>query len=134
MSNSISFTGRLGRDPEVKNISGTSLVEFSVANNVGYGEKKSTNWFKCCYWGKAAEAVGKYLSKGKEVFVAGELSEKSYTKDGVEKKYMEVRVDRLDLLTGREGANDASQVQPDVGQGQVVQKQTAPGVDADMPF
>ena len=68
MSNNISVIGRLGRDGESKQVGSSALYEFTVADSQGYGEKKTTNWFKCQLWGKQAEsAVTQYLVKGAKV-------------------------------------------------------------------
>jgi single-strand DNA-binding protein len=87
MSNVFSFTGTLGRDAERKNISGFTLLEFAVANNIGYGDKQKTLWVRCQVWGKRAEgALGDYLLKGTKVFVSGELDLNEYQgKDGTNK-------------------------------------------------
>jgi single-strand DNA-binding protein len=100
MSNSLSFVGRLGNDPELKEVGSTTVLEFSIANNTGFGDKKSTNWFRAALWGKQGEAVQKFLSKGKEVFVTGELTIRKYEKDGVEKFSNDLKVSALDFVSG----------------------------------
>lgn len=101
--NSISFFGRLGNDCIVKNAGQSEVVEFNVGNTVGYGDKKSTNWFKCTLWGKAGIALEPYLKKGQAVVVAGELSASEYEKkDGTKGFGMNVRVDRIDLAGSSE--------------------------------
>ena len=55
MSNSISFIGRLGPDPELKTVGDFKILELNVANNVGFGDKKVVNWMKCVLWGNRGE-------------------------------------------------------------------------------
>ena len=54
MSNNISLVGRLSKDPELKKVGDHELLELNIASDVGYGERKVTNWFKCQVWGKRA--------------------------------------------------------------------------------
>jgi single-strand DNA-binding protein len=126
MSNSISFTGRLARDSELKKVGQNDLLEFSVGNNVGWGDKKSTNWLKCASWGKQATALEQYLKKGQEVFVCGELTLREYeAKDGSKKISPEIRVNSVDFVGGKKEGESTSAPQ---------KKQSSPEVDDDMPF
>lgn len=96
--NSISFVGRLGRDAKMKQVGATPLLEMNVANNVGFGDRKSTNWFKCTLWGKQAESLEKFMLKGKMIAITGELTIRKYEKkDGGEGASVEVRVDRVEF-------------------------------------
>ena len=99
MSNNVSFTGRLGRDSELKSVGEGSVLKFTVANNTGFGEKKATNWFNCDMWGTRGAKIEQYLIKGTQVFVTGELTLRKYTgKDGSEKLSPDVRVSEIELL------------------------------------
>ena len=105
MSNSISFTGRLGSDAVLKDVGSYQVLEMSVANNVGFGEKQSTNWFRVNLWGKQGASLAPHMIKGKEVFVSGELCSREYTdKDGASKASLEVRASTIDFV-GRIGDN-----------------------------
>ena len=98
MSNSISFTGRIGKDAVVKQVGQSSVCEFSAANDQGFGDKKSTIWFNCHLWGKQGDALAQYLVKGKQVWISGELTLREYDgKDG-RKTSAEVRVHAIDLV------------------------------------
>lgn len=56
MSNVFSFTGTVGRDAEVRHLpSGQAVLNVTVANNIGFGEKQQTLWIRCAVWGKRAE-------------------------------------------------------------------------------
>ncbi len=72
--NNVMLIGRLTKDPESKYLpSGMAVVEFSIANN--YYSKNSTevNYFDIVAFGKMAETVAKYLTKGKQIAVTGTL-------------------------------------------------------------
>ena len=98
----ISFIGNLGQDSELKDVNGTDLLNFTVADSTGFGERKSTQWLNCSLWGKQAAALHQYLTKGKQVFVSGEFSTRKYEKkDGSEGMALEVRVDRVKFAGSR---------------------------------
>jgi len=84
----VTILGKLGGDVELKDVNGTALAKFSVAQNVGFGDKKSVNWFTVSIWGGQAKSnFVDYLKKGQMVQVVGELSTREYNG----KTYMEVR-------------------------------------------
>jgi single-strand DNA-binding protein len=100
LSNVLSFTGSLGRDGSLKTVNNQSLVSFTVANSIGFGDKKTTLWFDCTLWGKRAETIAQYLVKGQSVFVSGELTTREYqAKDGSgTKTALALNVTVLDLI------------------------------------
>lgn len=70
----VSGNGRLGKDPEWKDSKNGQFLVFSVAASTGYGDRKTTNWIECSMFGKKAESVAQYLSKGKQVAFSGEMT------------------------------------------------------------
>lgn len=115
MSNVFSFTGRLGRDAEVRSTpSGQTVLSVAVANDVGYGENKKTLWIRVSVWGKRAEGpLGELLKKGREVFVSGVLTEQEFTgNDGIPKKTLEVNASIIDLVGGRQESGQQQQSAP----------------------
>lgn len=103
------FVGRLGRDPEVRNLSnGDAACNFSIAVGKKWRDKASgetkeqTTWVRCSAFGKTAELIGQYAKKGSQLRVNGELSVRKYNdKDGVEKESTEIRVQDFQLLGGK---------------------------------
>lgn len=139
MSNNLSFLGRIGNDPELKQVGQSELLELNVANNVGYGDRRSTNWFRCTIWGKRAQSLKQYLTKGKQIFVTGQLSLKEYTtKDGEKRISPEVTVDQLEFIAGADAQAGGSSY----GGAPAASNNTAPAApapttaetDDDMPF
>ena len=104
--NNWNFTGRLGKDVETRYLpNGDAVANFTVAVDFGYGDKKGAIWARCSMFGKRAEAVSPYLTKGQQVAISGELSERKWTdKEGVEKTTQEVRVNELTLVGGKSEA------------------------------
>ena len=85
--------GRLGKDPEVRYTgSGGAVANLSVATSEAWNDKASgerkerTEWHKIVVFGKMAENCGKYLQKGRQVYVEGRIQTSEYEKDG-EKRY-----------------------------------------------
>ncbi|MBP2290776.1 single-stranded DNA-binding protein [Azospirillum rugosum] len=100
------FTGRLGADGELRSTqSGEKVLGFRVANDVGFGERKTTQWVDCSIWGRRAEALAPHLTKGKQVVVSGEVTIREYEKrDGTRGAGLSVRVNEIDFTGGpREG-------------------------------
>lgn len=105
LKNKVQLIGNLGNAPEVKTLeSGKKMARFSVATNEIYrnakGEKVTeTQWHNLIAWGKVAEIVEKFLTKGKEVAIEGKLINRSYNdKDGNKKYITEIQVNELLLL------------------------------------
>ena len=87
-----------------------------MADNVGFGNRQSTNWFNVDYWGKArSESLIGMLQKGQMIQVTGELVIRPWTNsDGVEKFANDIRADKITLLPRGQsaGATSAPAAQP----------------------
>ena len=99
------FSGRVGADAELRTTqSGEKVLSFRVANDIGFGDRKTTQWVDCSYWGKRAEAVSSYVRKGDKITVSGELKlEEFQRRDGTPGSKLAVRVNDLDLAARSEG-------------------------------
>ena len=79
--NNIIIIGRLTADPIEKFLpSGDAISEFSIANNYYAGNKNSTevNYFDAVAYGKTAETINKFLSKGKQIAINGTLRQERW--------------------------------------------------------
>lgn len=106
MKNSVQLIGHVGQEPEIKNLeTGKKLANISIATNEVYyrenGDKvEKTEWHRVTAWGKTAEIIEKYVTKGKEVAVEGKLTHRSYDdKDGNKRYITEVVVNEILLLS-----------------------------------
>lgn len=118
MSNVFSFTGTVGRDAEVRYTpSGLAVLSFTVANNIGFGEKQQTLWIQVTLFGKRAEGqLQNYLKKGQQVFVSGELTQREYqAKDGTTKTSLDLNANIIDLIGKKTEANQPQQNYPGSG-------------------
>jgi len=109
--NRVILIGNAGQDAEVKSTSGgRSVANFSLAVNEGFRDKtgksgQRVEWVRCVAWNKLAEIAGKYVNKGRLVFVEGRLQTRQYeNREGAEKTVCEVVVTTLRALGG--GKND----------------------------
>ena len=142
--NKVILLGHLGADPEVRYTQGgTAVANLRIATNESYNDKTSgeriekTEWHRVVAWGKLAEIVGQYLTKGRQVYVEGQLQTRQWQdKEGNTRYSTEVRASDLVMLGGdrrttgggsESGATDEPQY-AQVGGGE------APPPDDDLPF
>lgn len=131
--NKLIAVGRLGNDAEQRFLdSGTAILSFSVAVDVGFGDKKMTQWYRCALFGKRAEGSLKdYLTKGQQVVIEGSPKLNEYTtKDGDSKASIEVNLDDVTLVGGR--PDESTQATAPVQQ--PVHVQQSIDVTEDVPF
>ena len=105
LRNRVQLIGNLGNDPEIIDLeSGKKLAKFSIATNESYKNAqgdvvKNTEWHNVVAWGKTAEIIEKYLTKGNEVAVEGKLTSRSYEdKDGIKRYVTEINCNELLML------------------------------------
>src|SRR5277367_6680243 len=104
--------GNLGRDPEVRYLpSGQNVASFTLATSDSYTDRagsrqERTDWHNIVVFGKQAELCGQYLKKGRQVYIEGRISTRTYeAKDGSGKRTRtEIVAQRVQFLGGRGGA------------------------------
>lgn len=133
--------GNLGKDPEVRYLqSGDAVANFSLATNEVWTDKSGqkqerTEWHRVEVFGKPAQVVRDYLSKGRQVYVEGSIRYDEWTdKDGNKQKMTKIRVSgpnsRLVLLGGKgEGGPKGPAEAPAAPAGEEFQAS-----DDDVPF
>ena len=111
--NAWQFTGNIGKDAESRFLpNGDPVVSFSVGVKSGYGEKATTTWARCAMFGKRAESVSQYLTKGQLVGISGEVTLREWNdKEGQKRNSLEVRVNDLTLLGKKDGQQAAQPCQ-----------------------
>lgn len=108
MVNKVILVGNLGKDPEVRSTAtGQQVATFSLATNRVWrdknGEKQEkTEWHNIKVWGKQAEIAGRYLTRGKTIFLEGRIETRSYDdKKTGEKRYItEIVCDNFQMIGG----------------------------------
>ncbi len=114
--NKVILVGRLGKDPEVRNLeNGASVANFTMATSEIYkdkttGERKEiTEWHNIVLWRGLADIAAKYLHKGDQVYIEGKLRTRSWEKDNVTRYTTEIVGDNLTLLGSKLSGNAGSE-------------------------
>jgi single-strand DNA-binding protein len=115
--NKVILMGNAGRDPEVRYLpSGKAVASVSIATSTRRKDKNSgetleeTQWHKVVFYDRLAEIAGEYVKKGKPLYVEGRLKYGVYTdKAGVEKPTCDIVATELQLLGGRDSADQQPQ-------------------------
>jgi single-strand DNA-binding protein len=141
--NKVILVGNLGRDAELRYTpGGAAVATLNMATTEVYkdreGQKKEdTQWHRVVLWGKTAETLQDYLTKGKQIYVEGRLQTRKWKdKEGNDKYTTEIRGDRVVLLSG--GGQSG---RPGSGRGDSMEQQDGGAADGgqeltddDIPF
>ena len=119
MVNKVTIIGNLGADPDVRQTnSGSTVCELRVATEEKWKDKNGelhehTEWHRVQVWGKQAEACGKYLTKGKKVYVEGSIRTRTWDDADGNTRYMtEIRANKVLFLSPRSDGQNHSSSQP----------------------
>lgn len=106
--NNVTLIGRVVRDIEVKTTnSGKEVASFALAVD-GYGKDAPANFIDCVAWGKAAEIIGQYATKGKQIGITGRIQTRNWEKDDIKRKATEVVIDQFQLLGSKGDGSSAA--------------------------
>lgn len=136
--NKVFLTGNLTRFPELRaTAGGTQILSFSLAFNTSVRNKQTGEWedrgnfIDCTIFGKRAEALSHYLTKGQKVAVTGELRYSTWDKDGQRHSKLDMIVADIVFMSQRQGVSQPTQATP------APQAPMPPAVDPyddDIPF
>ena len=104
--NKVVLVGRLTKDPELRFAagSGSAVCRFTVAVNRQF-KKDETDFIGCVAFGKTAEIIAQYLTKGREIAVSGSIRTGSYdAQDGTKRYTTDVAVDSFDFIGSSSGS------------------------------
>src|SRR6476646_7736011 len=108
--NKVILVGNLGRDAELRYTpGGAAVATLNMATTEVWNDKagqrqEKTEWHRVILWGKSAESLTEYLTKGKQIYVEGRLQTRQWDdKDGNKRYTTEIRGDRIVLLGGGGG-------------------------------
>lgn len=107
--NKVILVGNLGKDPELRYTpSGTAVATFSLATTERFKDRdgnrqEKTEWHNIVAWRQLAEICGKYLHKGKQVYIEGKIQTRSYDdRDGNKRYTTEIVVDQMQMLGSKD--------------------------------
>ena len=108
--NKVILVGNLGRDAELRYTpGGAAVATLNMATTENWTDKsgqkqEKTEWHRVVFWGKVAESLTEYLTKGKQVYVEGRLETRQWNdKDGNKRYTTEIKGDKIVLLGGGGG-------------------------------
>ena len=113
--NKVTLIGRLGQDPEVREVGTSKVANFSIATDESYTDRsgnkvEKTEWHKIVMWNKAAENAQAFLKKGSLVYVEGKIETRSWENDSGEKRYTtEIKSFSFQMLDNKSDQNTRSE-------------------------
>ena len=138
---------RIGRDAELRTTPGGKQVcNFPAAYDIGYGDKKRTQWIDCTLWGDRANNVSSMLTKGVQIAIdADDVELEQYVKnDGVHDAKIKCRIVNFEFAGPRQDQNNQQPAQRQPASAPAPQRQPAPqpaqqaggfdDEDMDIPF
>lgn len=131
--NNVVLIGRLTKDPDLKFTagSGTAVSRFTVAVNRQF-KKDETDFINCVAFGKTAETISQYLTKGRQIAITGNIRTGSYDgQDGKKHYTTDVAVESFEFIGGKK---DNSENTPFDGGWGTGGDDITPVEDGDMPF
>lgn len=105
--NTCTESGRLGKAAELRyTTNGVAVVTFSIAvderrKQADGSYQDEANWFQCVMFGKRAEALQPYLTKGTKLSLVGHLRQSIYEHNGQKRSSVEIVVDDVELMNAR---------------------------------
>ena len=111
--NRVILIGHIGQDAEIRTTqNGNTVANFSLATSKKMKGETETQWHRISLWGKAAEAVGPYLKKGKQISIEGEIQYGSYeNKEGQKVYTTTINAYQVELLSSKSDSNPEPQNQ-----------------------
>ena len=112
--NRATILGRVGKDPEVRNLeNGTTVANFSIATSESYKDKsgnkvEKVEWHNIVLWKGLADIAAKYVKKGDLIYIEGKITTRSWEKDGSKHYTTEIVGNEMKMLGGRSGSSASS--------------------------
>ena len=139
--NKVVLIGRLTKDPELRFAagSGTAVSRFTVAINRQF-KRDETDFINCVAFGKTAETISNYLTKGRQIALTGSIRTGSYdAQDGTKRYTTDVAVDSFEFVGSKDGASNSDYSAPSANNndsfgGASFGDDMTPVDDGDMPF
>jgi len=110
--NKVMLIGNVGKDPEVTTLDkGGKVAKFTLATSEKYTDKSGnkterTDWHNIVAWGPLADLVEKYVTKGKQLYLEGQIRNRSWEQDGIKKFATDINITQLVFLSsGGNGGN-----------------------------
>jgi single-strand DNA-binding protein len=131
--NKVQLIGYLGRDAELRyTAGGTPVATLNLATTETWRDKggqrqEKTEWHRIVVWGKIAESLSEYLTKGKQIYLEGSLQTRKWDdKDGNTRYTTEIKSQRIVLLGGGGGGGGNNRQEPEEPTGENINEDDIP--------
>ena len=119
--NKVILVGNVGRDPEIKSLpSGTRIATFSLATTDRRSKDENgnprTEWHNLVVWDRLVDVVERFVTKGKQLYIEGQIRTRTYETDGQKKYFTEIHVREMEMLGGGSGGGGGAR-SPDASYG-----------------
>ena len=108
MINKIMLQGRFVAKPELKEVSGFNMTEFTVAWSEKYKETETKCFLRCKAWRSNAEFINKYFDKGQEVVIEGKLVTEEWEKDGQKQSRTICNVEKANFCGSKSAGSEST--------------------------
>ena len=115
----VQVIGRMGKDPEIREVGESKVANFSLAvTEKGFTRKDGskvedhTEWFNCTAWNGLANVMEQYVKQGDLIYIEGKNRTRSYDKDGETRYVTDVIVNQMKMLGSKGGQGEAPQQEP----------------------
>lgn len=104
--NKVILIGNVGNITELKQIGETQVINLSLATRE---TNDATSWHRCTAFGKTAETLSKYTSKGDRLAIEGKIQYREYEKDGEKRTSTDIIINAFEFLTSKKEKEDSKQ-------------------------
>lgn len=109
--NKVFILGRVGKDVEVKEVSGVKCAAFTIATSERYRDKngevkENTEWHNIVAWRTTADICERFVHKGDQVYVEGKIKYRTWESNGEKRYATDIVADKVELLGKREANNE----------------------------
>ena len=144
--NKVMIIGNVGQDPEIRySESGAAVANLSIATSESWKDKSSgervekTEWHRVVFFGRSAEVIGEYVTKGSPLYIEGSLTTRKWQdKDGNDRYTTEIKGQKFEFLAAKTGASENEQAARTAAKptppSQPAQGQMSADFEDDIPF
>lgn len=141
MLNKAMLIGNVGQDPEIRYTpGGDAVANLSVATSEKWKDKQGdkqekTEWHRIVAFGRRAEVIGEYVTKGSKLYIEGKLQTKKWQDQSGNNRYTtEIIADKIQMLGGNSDGGQQQRAPQQQRQQPAQQQESAPDFDDDIPF
>jgi len=118
------IVGNVWKDPTIRSTKNDNkIAQVDMVTESGYGEYKKSDWHKVIFYGKQADVVDSYVTKGTNLYVEGSIDYRKYTgKDGIEKYTTDIKGYMLQMINSPDAYKEVE------ASAQEVKKEASPGM------